>query len=612
MKQGLLEQLAGKAPSLWLAGFVAGSAWFGIFWREWPLYPLHWILTAVLLVFLLRIRQEERQNRVPLKVLWPGLLLGLWIAGMAVWRREDVLGGSALVVTLVMILWGRMAYRMGRASRGAGNLPDALLATLGMGLFFGLVGWGFRAWWPDGCTLVNCPPEKIPPFSFTGGWYDSSQWWLHWLLITPTALPSLVLAYRNPYGGKEKMMLILVLGLATISLLPGAPIWALVLVVVWGFSMIYSLGPLARAQDLRPFRHAAILLAGGALAVYGLFPGYLHEAERGAIQGASIRVEMAKGFMGELSSEADTLLEVTLVNTGLVTLFGDGRDEGTLRPMLLISPERGETLVMAAEPLTITDPLAPGRTMETRLSVRLPHWARSGYLAWQVQQNEREVAPDDSGEPGFRFVNRAFRDLTVTGENDLTSLAARAREIHSKATLPEATSERRFSVFNMVGAQFDTLLFSPLWGLGAVDPGLQFVLDGHWPFWPRLLHDYGLVGLALGLWFLVRLIRMARAVAQREVQIAARMNWTLVQPVLMIVILTGLFSPVLGQYHGLWGLFLLAGFVEGRYDQWYRQRRPLAAMPRRGGWLARFGRSGRKPALFSRPARRAQPLRRRR
>jgi len=300
------------------------------------------------------------------------------------------------------------------------------------------------------------------------------------------------------------------------------------------------------------------------------------------------------GAPNELSSEKITELEIQLTNTGLVSLFTQPDEVGSLKATLLVTPEAGDTRIFQIAPIEVPTPLSPGRSTTLHFQLRPPHWAAGGYLAWGLEQEGREITLDPDGPPGFRFTNRAFRDLSMGSEDDLTALAGRARNIAEGTSTPMREPRQRYSIGNVVGALFDTLFFSPLWGLEATEPA-RFPFAPPWPFWPRLWHDYGLIGVGLGLWFFLRLIRMAQAIGTHEVQVAGKMTWRLLVPVLVVIGMTGIFSSVLGSYFGLWALFLTGGFVEGRYDNWYAPR----TMQRRN-LQGRLSSTSRKWGLFRR------------
>jgi hypothetical protein len=98
------------------------------------------------------------------------------------------------------------------------------------------------------------------------------------------------------------------------------------------------------------------------------------------------------------------------------------------------------------------------------------------------------------------------------------------------------------------------------------------------PLLPSLLHQYGLIGLGLALWFAWRLLQRSIVCAER-----GELGWQLLPLSLALLALAGLFTPALGSYHTHWAFFLLAGFLEGRYARKYPWP-TLRVAPRRP-WL---------------------------
>jgi hypothetical protein len=432
------------------------------------------------------------------------------------------------------------------------------------------------------------------PYVFLGGWASHTQYLMYLMLSLPVAGTFLLLFHRGMGNLAGMAMFSLLLAACATGLLAGARLWSLAFVVLALGGAAWRLAPEARPGDQRLAKGVVLAAALVALMVYGLFPGYLSMAARGVTGGALLRVEYPLPPPVRLSSDTETPIPLRLVNTGLVTLPGGGGQPARLVARLLMTPERGRTRAFDAGRLPLSAPLAPGRGMDVVFSVRLPHWAKEGYLAWRVDTGGWQQARlSDDSQFGFRFVNRNYRDLRRERDNFLTALAWRAREFGRLTFTPEEKERDPHRAANLIGRMMDTLFFSPLWGISHAGPEARFPFAAPAPFWGLLFQEYGAIGLLLGLWIAVSLVRRANQIASQSIRLADRLLWRLVPLTGVLLPLIGIFSPALGSFHGIWGLFLLSGFIEGRYAQMFA-RRPVPAPPaRRRGWPGFFRRTRR-------------------
>ena len=89
------------------------------------------------------------------------------------------------------------------------------------------------------------------------------------------------------------------------------------------------------------------------------------------------------------------------------------------------------------------------------------------------------------------------------------------------------------------------------------------------------------IGLGLALWFAWRLFQHTLAISER-----GDPTWMLVTLSLGLLSVAGLFTSALGSYYSHWALFLLAGFVEGRYAR--RFPWPTLRLAPHRGWRLRL------------------------
>jgi len=230
--------------------------------------------------------------------------------------------------------------------------------------------------------------------------------------------------------------------------------------------------------------------------------------------------------------------------------------------------------VVAGARVPLQSAMAPGEARAVDVPVRLPHWAREGYLSLRLENGRGEALPLAEGShTGWRVTNTHFRPLEGVPDNRLSALYARARAYHAEAKQPAMQSRDRNDAMQVLGAALDTLFFSPIWGeerravarhaedLGP--PGLS-PLNPNRPFWAALFTQYGLIGLALALWFAWRLGGTAVTLARQAGTHLDSMPWRLLPLCVVLWAASGLFTGALASYHAYWAFFVLAGFMEGR------------------------------------------------
>ncbi len=584
----------------WALIFAAASPWIRLTWGEWVIYPGHWLLSIALWHALLRTGRPRRSRRhLPLK---PALALGVYLCLMAGLRGQWELLAFTAGALALNYGWGLAAFRLGTADGGTGSIPEGMSLLLGAVLLMGLAGWGATFFWPPLCHVLNCPFESRTPYVFLGAWAGHGQYWLYVLLNLPLACTLLLLLYGDPRHGRNLTVLATLIGGAVMALLAGARLWTMLLMAVAIAGVMWRLAPLARPGDKRLVQAAALLAVVEMLVVYGLFPGYLSMAARGTGGGGLLKIEYAYPPRAALSSVQDTLLRLQLTNEGVITLAGDPGRPLWLAPRLLVTPGRGETRAFDVGRAPVPGPLPPGKWVELELPVRLPHWAREGYLAWRLEDGERRgVRLTRDSELGFRFVNEDYRNFSREEGNYLSALGQRAREAGAGTFVPEASRRDPDTAANLAGRALDSLFFSPLWGLAPVHGEKRYPFSAPGPFWAQLFQEYGIFGVIPALLFGIAVVRRSQRIGSQSLRFADRILWRLVPLMGVLVMLTGIFSPVLGSFHAIWGLFLLSGYVEGKYWHLFAQRPELskARTPRK--WFGLFGRRTRKfPAIKKR------------
>jgi hypothetical protein len=566
-------------PLYWLGILVLAMPWVRFDLGAWTLYPGHVALGLLLAGALL----AEDGWQVAVRPLLPLLALGAYVAAVEALRGEWAAAGVVAAATALHFWWGAAAMRLGLQGDGSAGPRAALAALLGLSLAVGLALWAVQALWPAGCRALNCREHTPWPYAFTGGWGSAAPYVLVLLfLLAPVGAPLLATLREGRLresGLRRGRWTLPALGAgAGLGLVAGAPLWGLMLVCV-GWALLYRLLGDARRDPQRLLLRA--LAAGGVFAlvlVYGLEPGYLHRLWGGEGALPPLRVTLPQPAPRSLSSEAPALLAVTVRNTGWSPLGSGAQGPLQIGLRYLVTPERGSTRTVESEDLVQVGALAPGETRALLLPVRLPHWVRDGYLTWRPQLADGSLVPLAGGSlPGFRFSNIGYRRLGLDADNQLSSLAARARSFQREARPPERRAPDAHSAAAVLGDVLDTVFFSPLWGEREPGPpGSAFTVQR--PLLPSLLHQYGLIGLGLALWFAWRLLQRSIVCAER-----GELGWQLLPLSLALLALAGLFTPALGSYHTHWAFFLLAGFLEGRYARKYPWP-TLRVAPRRP-WL---------------------------
>jgi hypothetical protein len=412
--------------------------------------------------------------------------------------------------------------------------------------------------------------------------------------LLPAVGGALVVLPRAPAGALPRGTLPALLALvaaAGLGLVLGAPAWAL-LAVAGGWALLARLlGGAPRDPERLLLRGLA---AGGVFAlvlVYGLAPGYLYRLGGNGSTLPPVQVTLDGPPPRGFTSETSVPLAVTVRNAGWSALGGNGAGPLHVGVRYLVTPERGTARVLDGVTVPVPGSLRPGETRTVTLPVRPPHWLHDAYLTWRLELADGRAAPLASGShPGFRFINHGHRRLALDPENQLSALAARARAFARDTSAPPAPREARAGtpLGGVLGDVLDTLFFSPLYGEAA--PGARGTpLRAGRPVLPALLHQYGLIGLGLGLWALLSLLRRAQDCAAQ-----GDPGWRLLPITLALLAVAALFSAAPASYHALWAFFLLAGFLEGRFARMHPGSRPEPA-PRRS-WRLRIPLPGRSRA----------------
>jgi hypothetical protein len=574
---GLAERLAWLLPDPpWLLKRVDAAPWrwalllaLAAPWVRIPagaalLYPGHLVLSVWLGWGLLRLGWPSLRANAPLK---PALALALFMLVCSLLRAQWAAAGLVLAGGAAVYVWGWAAFEVGR------NPPPRHFATGAMlflvpALAVEPVFWALQTYWPGACGWLNCAAAPGAPYPFRGGWVSQGQYLVMLILLLPYGGELLLLAFRGRGGAARRAFIVALTAAAGLGLLAGAR-W-------WVFAEV-ALGLLLLAWVLRADHHPAdrLLLRGlafcavfGAVVLYGILPGYLGLLVTSGADARALGVVIARAGAG-LSSERVTPLPVRVVNTGWTPLRASERAPIRVEALLVFTPRTGETRTHIAGEGWLRQVLEPGEGADLTVPVRLPPWVNSGYLTWLVQDFGGASIPLAAGmERGFRFSNAGFYGLDFAAENHLTALAARARALAHREPAA-AASMRSPAIESLLGDAIDTLFFAPLWGHGPVLRPHPFPFDPARSLFLQLLHEYGLIGLGLGLWFYADLFRRSYQIAFTRHRGAVHLGWRLVPVAALLLAALGLFSGEAGRYHSLWGGFLLSGFVEGTYARLY-------------------------------------------
>lgn len=614
-----MDGLLRRSPLFWGALFALAQPWFRLEWIGWTLYPAQLALTLWAFWALL----ADKALLYPLKGLYPLLLLGGYLTLMngirGEWSGAAIIAGSFLAA----YVWGAGAYVAGHGRKGQQTLPPGMVIYLGLVLATGLVFWGLRASAPHwfqampsmdssisggnvagdamemaqfaACRYFPCGIEGQWPFPFQGGWLNHAQYALLLVFLLPT-VGALLLGWRQvPRQPGLPWPLLALVVLATLGLMAGAAWWQWALLLAGMAICTLILGP----GRFWLMQRMAAGLALGALLFYAALPAYLPflggEQQRGAQRESArvdliapgqttqtartaLRTQSVQATQLPLSSLRETLVTVRLTNTGWVPLAG-GRgqpDDSLGQPpeiatrvsaQVLYTDDKGSTSRHEVGGASLAEPLNPGKSREFSITIRLPHWLKAGYLGWRVEKGGETVTLEADSHPGFRLRNPDYRPLEQDAENRFSIWTQRARRFMQTARATDSTAPPGNGWFVVLGDMVDTLFFSPLWGEQAGD-GLQPApFSAPRPVLFQLFHKYGFIGLGLVVYFWLRLKRRAAHLAALKNAAGDPLALELTLLTLWLIMAASWVTPELGSYHGLWALFLLGGWIEGRYER---------------------------------------------
>jgi len=581
------QGLSAASPWSWMGFLAAGAPWLTLRWGGFALYPLHLLVAALLLAALLYQMFTGAETRLPLR---PVLALCGYFVFVLLLRGEFARALALAGATLANGAWAWAAYRVGRHSDRAEAAADGLLLFLGAGLACELVLWGLAAFWPAACSALNCPawPQDPPPFR--GGMSSPGQFMALVALAWPGVAAILVLARHQARAAAQQRVFTALAAALGLALLAGGGAWLVPAGLVLWLGLYRTLVPWGDPRDAALLKRMGLWMLVAPVLFYALFPRYLGQWYTLApAPGGRVRIEQAAGSSRVLSSERATVFALRVSNTGAFSLSSPV----LVFPRVLVTPARGPIRAADLEPVPLARALPAGASVQVNVPVRVPPWVDNGFLKWHVRYgNGTLAAPSESSAQGQRFVNAGHRALGEGRENLLSALAKRARDLQNETFVPVPDQPAPVSAEKVVGDVLDTLLFSPLWGEAKGDGG-EGKGEGRrardWrpfpanrPFITDLFAEFGLIGLAGLVYLGWLLVLRARALEARTSKPGARLSWSLVPPSLAILAMLGLFSPALGTFHGQWGLFLLFGFMEGRYHRLFPARPGAEA-----GWRER-------------------------
>jgi hypothetical protein len=551
-----LDLLLDGSAAQWLGLLLIATPWLRFELGAWTLYPGPIALSLLLGMALL----EEGGWSAAVRPLLPLLALGAYVAAVSALRGELWTAAIALAATALHFAWGAAAFRIGLQGRSLGGLRAALVLLLAATLIVGLLFWLVQGLWPAGCRALNCHEGVHWPFAFTGGWGSAAQYALLLIFLLPVLGGPLIARLGQPGGGRRRWALPALGAAAGLGLLAGGPLWALALCALAWALLARALGPARRDPQRLLLRGLAGAGLFALVLVYGLEPGYLHRLGGSETALPPVRIAFEGVPPRLLSSDTPVPLTLQVRNAGWSALGGEGGRRLVVGLRYLVTPERGATRSIDGPQMPVPAELEPGDALPLSIPVRPPPWVRDGYLTWRLSLADGSPVPLAGGsQPGFRFSNTAYRKLGLDPENQLSSMAARARTFQSEALPPPAAEPDANTAGAVVGDVLDTLFFSPFWG--EPEPaGRGRAFTPQRPFLPSLFHRYGLIGLLLGLWVAWRLLDRALGCAER-----GDPGWMLLSLALALLAAAALFTPTLGTFTSHWAFFLLAGFLEGRY-----------------------------------------------
>ena len=551
-----------RAPAyFWAGALTLGMPWV-LLKVEWgTVYPL--ALGAGGVLTLLVMGKGGVWRVIP--ALLPGLLLGVFISGLAAWRGQWVMGAAVMGLTWLHFIWGAAAYRFARGGFNANPLGKGCAIVLGISLGIGGLGWLMRSYWMPACGIFNCGPEGPWPYPFTAGFDSPFQYLLFLVFLMPPIAVALVAVLEEYRQGWSKWVLILVVILAGLGVIAGSG--PLELAVV--FLGLVLLGGFLKSSSVPG---AGLLVNGSVFGfllalvfVYGLAPEYTDRVLLKDPARAPLRVTLSEPVPERLYSRKSITVEFNFLNTGWRKIGTQGKIPFQIAVRVLVAPQQGPLRYhdLARVPLSMT--LAPGESATASLSLRLPAWFHEGFLFWRLENlaGEPYTLPRDAN-PGQRVINEDYQGLENDSENRLSILTQRSRTFQAETTPIKTQTRDSLKFTTVVGAVLDTLFFSPLWGMDAPLESAMSPFSPTHPFWPDLFRRYGFLGFLLAAWFGWRLYGRAAFIAERSTGLT-RLGWRLFAISGVLTAVIGIFSPVLGTYHAHWAFFLLAGFVEGAY-----------------------------------------------
>ncbi|HEX7926695.1 MAG TPA: hypothetical protein VF678_03825 [bacterium] len=597
-----LLRWADRSPLHWLALLAAAGPWVRVPLGPITLYPLHILLTGLIGWALLGTQRRALIDDVPL---FPAVLLAGWVALLTLFRAQwgalagVAIGGSALWV------WGWAASGVGRQSPGPRHFAEAGLIFLVTTLGLGAALWAVQWWVPDLCRLVNCDPQAGIPYPFRGGWHTHLQYVVVLMLLMPFCVDPLMRSLRDSRAGRARLAMLGLTLCAGLAVLAGARWWVLLIVALGELLFTRVLASDRHPLDRLFVRGMVFFTLFGAVALYGLAPGYLGPLLTGRSDSRAGGVQMPPGSSQlVLSSDRVTPVPIRLLNTGWSDLRA--ADERPLRmsAMLLFTPRTGLTRAYPGGEVLLYQTVPPGDALDVTVPVTLPHWVNTGFVMWQLHDAAGTPIPITAGSKGFRFANASYYALDQTGDNQLTAVAGRARAFVTRA-LPPPQDHVDYSSDNLPGNAFDTLFFSPLWGHRSEKTTGFGPFNTSQSLWLQILYSYGLVGLGLAAWFGLRTLRQSWQLAQSNSRGGARLAWRMLPVAVVLLAALAMLSGEPARYHSLWGSILLAGYVEGTHRRQFpsspklRFRVPtperMRGWWRQGTWMAgqvatRFGR----------------------
>ena len=591
------------ASWVWLLALLGASPWVRLTWGPWPLYPGFWGFTLIVLLYLKQAPPPRPRRALPLR---PLLALAAWMTGLSLWREQWALAGVTAGSAALFYAWGLAAHRLARQEYLGPALlraqPLLLAWVLGLGLLTALGG----AAWPPLCRVLSCDAGAPWPPPLLGVWLDAVQFLLFLVLLLPTVGATLVLRQRGQVQRPPLWTLQVLAGASLAAVLTAASVPMLLLLLAGLGGLTALLWPERHPADRRLLAGLVTFALFAAVVLYGAVPAYLQRlgTERA---GGLVNLSLAPPAPETLTPQTALLLPVRIANAGWRTLSADAQRPAELVVRILFTDRLGIARLADERRVPLPAPLPPEATLEVLAPLDVPPWLRGGFVALLVYDGQGQpVRHGADSLTGFRYRNPAYRSLTEDDDNWLSPLAQRARLLAQLPALGVAVRPDPSRAEHVLGELLDVLVFAPLWGEAPAAGQDPFPFAAPWPALAQIFHGFGLIGLALAGWVCWDLVRRALWIAGRATPRTPLLGWRLVPLSVGLLVLSGLFWNTLGSFHAVWGLFLLAGFTEGRHallapPRRTRARREALRLPR---WLRLW------PAVRPRRLRRA-PRRRR-